>query len=101
MKTQTDSLPTMDIQIKINEILKLYKDASLSEMLNDLVAVGTWPTPERPLADKNMLVIKSGGSVAIDTVPLPERIKKLKAALKSLIKTAGDKKLTQLMETLK
>lgn len=36
------------IQSFLNDIANLYKDESLTTLLNDLVAIGTWPTPERP-----------------------------------------------------
>ena len=51
--------------INIEEILKLYGDSTLQDLHNDIVAIGSWPTPEKPNLRNR--------SVAIDTVPLPER----------------------------
>jgi hypothetical protein len=76
----------------IKEILNLYGNFHLSRLLNDLVAIGTWPAPEGPLTKK----MKSDALIEgtkIDTVPLPE----LKKILTSLMKISGDGPLKDLL----
>ena len=57
-------------QQKLSELTKLYTDSTLIELLNDTVAIGTWPTPEKPELEKH----------------LTERSKKLKKLIGELIK---------------
>jgi hypothetical protein len=97
MKTLVEPNTKKIINTQIAEVIKLYGNSSITALLNDLVAVGTWPTPEKPLTLKGKLTTKTGGMVAIDTVPLPERTKKLKEILSKLVKTAGDLSLEKLM----
>ncbi len=91
----------MEAQIKnevssnIKEILRLYENLPLTILINDIVAIGTWPTPEDPFNEKGAAK-KSKGSVKIDTVPLPERPGKLKKILTGLIKTSIGKSVKEL-----
>ena len=90
MKEKSSHEATRLFQEKLTEILNLYSDSPITPMLNDLVAIGTWPTPEKPQP------LHPAGTVAIDTVPLPERPAKLKQLLHELIEkvdTAPLKKL--------
>jgi hypothetical protein len=92
----TDNLEVKKVaKHKVTEILKLYKNSTISEMLNDLVAIGTWPTQEHPVTVK-CDAKTGGGSVAIDTVPLPERTKKMKKIIEELIEVAGDRTIKSL-----
>lgn len=34
---------------KLTEILKLYSDSTVMALVNDTIAIGTWPTPEIPI----------------------------------------------------
>lgn len=90
MKTPTRPITKQPINEKISEIVELYKDSVITELLNDLVAIGTWPTPEKPIA--------GSGSVAIETVPLPERPRKLKGLLEELIKKIGERKVGEVLK---
>ncbi len=85
--------PPSQIKTALKDILSLYKNEQVDKLVNDLVAIGTWPTPEKPKVD---LLKGADGTVAIDTVPLPERPKYLKAILFQLIEQAGDLKLGEI-----
>ncbi|NOU20145.1 MAG: hypothetical protein HOO91_21530 [Bacteroidales bacterium] len=78
------------INEKNSKIVELYKDSSITELLNDLVATGTWPIPEKPITGSR--------SVAIETVPLPERPRKLKGLLEELIREIGEKKVGEVLK---
>ncbi|MBN2439941.1 MAG: hypothetical protein JXJ04_01290 [Spirochaetales bacterium] len=80
----------------ISRIIELYGDETLPTLLNDLVAIGTWPEPEKPGVTKGS-VKESGGSVAIDTVPLPDRPQELRELLTVLIEMTGNMKIRQLL----
>jgi len=49
------------------------------------IAIGTWPTPEQPAVEKP----HRRGSVAIDTVPLPERNARLAERMMKLEEQMG------------
>lgn len=84
------SSSNQQIQSNLKEIIKLYQDDSLNTLFNDLVAIGTWPTPETT----NMKDSKS--TVAIDSVPLPEKTINLKKRIVTLIVISGDTPIKKL-----
>ncbi len=56
------------------------------------VAIGTWPTPEKPLSEEK-LSTKGSSPRAIDTVPLPEKpLRPRKKAVKKGIKKKVSRK---------
>ena len=99
METTAKTNAKNAINHKIAEIIKLYSTSTIVVLLNDLAAIGTWPTPEQPATFKGA-VKTGGGSVAIDTVPLPERIKKLKGLLSGLVRVAGTRKVNRMIKTI-
>ena len=86
MKTTETPIQKEFFQRKFEEIVKLYAYSPLQDLFNDMVAIGTWPTPEKPKK-----VTK--GSIAIDSVPLPEKPEKLKQLIKELIEIAKNRPL--------
>jgi hypothetical protein len=93
MDPKTRLIVQKDLNKNIQEILLLYREFHLSRLLNDLVAIGTWPTPENSLKAKGK-AIDSKGKLKIDTVPLPE----LKKRLAKLLKICGDEPLKDLLD---
>jgi hypothetical protein len=88
-KLKTNAMETKikkEVNSSIKGILKLYEELPLMMMLNDIVAIGTWPTPEDPF------------SVKINTVPLPDRPKKLKKILSELIAISKDSPIKKLFK---
>jgi hypothetical protein len=81
-----------DVNKNIKEILNFYGEFHLSRLLNDLVAIGTWPTPEDSLESKGK-TYDLKGKLGIDTVPLPE----LKKILTRLMQIYGDKPLKEFL----
>lgn len=77
------------INEKLSEIVELYEDSGITEILNDLVAIGTWPQPEKPKGTKEE-GIKS-------VVPIPDRKKQLKKLLEEVIKEFGGRKVGSLV----
>lgn len=79
----------------ISKILKLYNNTEIHELLNNVVAIGTWPTPENP-ANKPLHKFRQSGSVSIDSVPLPERTIKLKKLLSCLITVSSKNNIKEI-----
>ncbi|MBN2347839.1 MAG: hypothetical protein JXJ22_03325 [Bacteroidales bacterium] len=81
MKKTDKSVQKELFKRKLEEIVKLYSVSTTVALINDIVAIGIWTTPEK--AKK-----VSKGSVAIDSVPLPEKSEKLRQLLDELIEVA-------------
>jgi hypothetical protein len=91
METPTKPALTKDVKIKINQILTLYSNVTLSELLNDLVAIGTWLTPEKPHVKRNK------DDLVKTTVPILEKPKELKRLLDELVKVVGERKVGEVL----
>jgi hypothetical protein len=99
METNTKLKVSEDVSRKLFEIVKLYGESKIANLLNDLVAIGTWPTPESPFPDEVRVSVRIGkGSVAIDTVPLPEKTKQLKEILSELIEISRNKTVKDVLK---
>ena len=61
----------------VAEITKMYTDTIITELLNNLVAIGTWPTPEKPKLK----------------VPFHQRKTTLKKLIGELIEIGGEEHL--------
>ena len=92
MKTKKSQQKTHSM---VKDVFKLYQNESIITLFNDLVAIGTWPTPEKPKIKINRT---ADGTIAIDTVPLPERPKYLKALVLELLAVAGELKIKEAAE---
>lgn len=99
MKPESDPAAVAQFQRSVAKIVDLYQDVPVQVVLNDLVAIGTWPTPERPQPQPVSVTSPRPvhGSVAIDTVPLPERPMILKASLVDLFAIVGQEPLGTLV----
>lgn len=93
MKSIISLSENKEITKELGDILALSGDSPLSVLYDDLVAIGTVPTPDLP---KPSFIVKSKGSVAIDTVPLPEKRKRLKKILADLLKHSDETPIKKL-----
>jgi hypothetical protein len=91
-----DRLLPENVRNKLSQILQIYQEATVTELLNDLVAIGTWPTPEKPGLEKGAIK-KSMGSIWIDTVPIPDRPAYLKELLGEIVELTGKMKIKQII----
>jgi hypothetical protein len=77
----------------LKQITDLYGDTTLAELYNDLVAIGTVPTPDIP--SPSFIVGKN--VVAIGTVPVPDIRKKLKKTIKKLLEISRESTIKELL----
>ncbi len=92
--------PKITPQSSLESILELYNNKTILQFYNDLVAIGTWPEPD--------LISHSGGkntqnkqqeeSLKIDTVPIPDRPKKLRDLIFELLEKYRDTKINNLFK---
>ncbi len=66
----------------ITKITTLYADSTIMVLLNDIVAIGTWPTPEKPKPE----------------IPFPERTKALKKLIGKLVEIGDRVRLNTLIK---
>jgi hypothetical protein len=89
------------IKSSLKDIATLYQDETIIKLFNDLVAIGTWPTPEKPVPDikgeKQIIKRNADGTIAIDSVPLPEKPKYLKLLIYELLEISGNTKVAELI----
>jgi len=91
MKT---SKPKPQVKSSLKDIGKLYQDMTIIQLFNDLVAIGTWPTPEKP---KLEIKRNADGAIVIDSVPLLEKQMYLKYLIYELLEESGNTKIGEVI----
>ncbi len=80
--------------VLIHDILKLYGEENIEKLFNDIVAIGTWPTPEKPTINIRW---KKDGTIAVDLVPLPKKSLILGALVYELLSKRGNIKVSKIL----
>ena len=83
--------PKQEIQDLLKNIGKLYQNESLISFYNELVAIGTWPTPEKP----TLKLKRQSNGVLDTTVPIPDRSLYLKVLIYELLEKIGNNKISE------